>query len=146
MHGDEAARLALERDDLVAERALARLFRDETGIHVLPVELLDGELLARVGARPLEAGEDRHGGEGRLLALGIDPVHGEAHASLELLPVAPRNGDHVVVGEGDGVLHRRSSFGWLSSAFRERATPRTTRERKAGPSASSAHRDIPPSR
>ena len=120
VHGSEAARLTRQGHDLVAVGAVTGLLRDETGVDVLPVELLDGELLAGVGGDPLEAGEHCHGGEGRLLTVGVDAVHGEAHASFELLPEAPRNGDHIVVGEGDGVLHRGSSSGWLLRAFQAR--------------------------
>ena len=35
----------------------------------------------------------------------IDSVNRKAHAAVELLAIAPRHGDDVVVRESDGVLH-----------------------------------------
>src|SRR5262249_38162872 len=101
-----------------------------------PVELLDGKLHARIAGRPLEAGEDRHRGERRLLPVGVDPIHREAHASLELLAVAPGHCDHIVVGEGDGILHGRPPFSGgdiTSGSFRlagDRATGAVTASRR----------------
>src|SRR5437762_14025469 len=40
-----------------------------------------------------------------LLALVVDAVYREAHAPIRPRPVAPGDGDHVVVRERHGVLH-----------------------------------------
>ncbi len=101
----QMVRRAFERDHLVAKLAVAGLLRDETGVGILPVELLDGKLRGGLSRLDGVALEDRVAGQRRLHFLVVDAVDGEAHAADGLLAVAPGDGDDVVVGEGDGVLH-----------------------------------------
>jgi len=104
-HRHQLSRLALERDDLVAESPVARLLGHQPGIGVLPVELLEGKFRRGLPGFDLVALEHGVARERFLLALVVDAVYREAHAPIRPRPVAPGDGDHVVVRERHGVLH-----------------------------------------
>jgi hypothetical protein len=81
------------------------LLGDESRVRVFPVELLDREAVRRLARLDRETGEHRVAGQGNLAAGAVDPVDGKPETPVRPPPVTPRDGDHVVIGKGDRVLH-----------------------------------------
>src|SRR5262249_18659138 len=110
VHRLQVARLPLDRDDLVAELAVTGALSLETGVRILPVELLHWEIGRGL---PWPFGKGLATGEGRqwcFEALVVNAVDRKAHAGGGPGLDRPGDRDYVVVCESNGVVHPQRSL------------------------------------
>ena len=132
-HRDQVAGYTFERNDLVAEGAIAGLLRHQARKWIFPVELLQGEFRRGLARLDGEVLEDCVTWQRGFFAFPIDAINRKPHATIRALAKTPGNGDDVIVCKGNYVLHctvprrlasaKARMFTWVFTWRRERSTP-----------------------